>query len=507
MLRVKRPCADGKNAEPLVNIHARPLSFDRLEDPALLRQEAYIDGGWHTGAGARFDVRDPATDGLVASVASLPGEDVSMAVDAASRALGSWKSRLPAERARLLWRWHDLIMAARQDLALIMTLEQGKPLAEALGEIDYAASFVGWYAEEARRMNVEGVTPHLEGAEMMVRREAIGVAAVMTPWNFPSAMLTRKAAAALAAGCTVVAMPSSQTPLSALALAELSQRAGLPAGTFNVVTGDAPEIGALLCRHKAVRIVSFTGSTEIGRLIASQCAPTMKRMVMELGGHAPFIVFSDADVDKAVDIAVAAKFATSGQDCLAANRIYVQRGIYSVFCERFAEAIGRLKVGNGLDEGVDIGPLMHKGAVGKVDAQVRDAIARGARCLVGGTGPQDLFYPPTLLVDVPADALILHEETFGPVAAVVPFDSEDEVVERANDTEYGLVAYVLTSDAARALRLSRRLDYGMVAVNRVRITGAPIPFGGVKQSGLGREGSRHGLEAFTELKYVCIDLE
>jgi aspartate-semialdehyde dehydrogenase len=419
-----------------------------------------------------------------------------------------WKTLLPQERSKILRNWFELIVAAKEDLALLMTLEQGKPLTESRGEIDYAASFVEWYAEEAKRVNAESVTSHLPGAEMVVRREPIGVVGVVTPWNFPSAMLTRKAAAALAAGCTVVAHPSSETPLSALALAELGERAGLPAGVFNIVTGDAATIVGCLCEDARVRAMSFTGSTGIGRLIAQKCAPTMKRLVMELGGHAPLIVFDDADLDKAVRIAIDAKFATSGQDCLAANRIYVQRGIYDAFCKEYAARVEALKVGNGLAPDSEIGPLMHERAVKKVEEQVADAQERGGRLLVGGKrqAPGSLFYLPTLLADVPDDALIMREETFGPVAAVTPFDSEDEVVARANDTEYGLVAYVVTDNGARQRRLANALDYGMVAVNRVKITGAPIPFGGVKQSGLGREGSRHGLEAFTDLKYVCLDL-
>jgi aspartate-semialdehyde dehydrogenase len=389
-----------------------------------------------------------------------------------------------------------------------MTLEQGKPLKESRGEIDYAASFIEWYAEEAKRLNAEGVTSHLPGAEMSVRREPLGVAGVITPWNFPSAMLTRKAAAALAAGCTIVAHPSSQTPLSALALAELGERAGLPAGVFNVVTGAAAPIVETLCADSRVRALSFTGSTEIGRKIAGQCAATMKRLVMELGGHAPLVIFADADPDRAAQIALDAKFATSGQDCLAANRIYVERPLYDAFCAAFARRIEALKVADGLTPDADIGPLMHDRAVAKVEEQVSDAMARGARLICGGSrheaGP--LFFQPTLLIDVPDDALIMQEETFGPVAAVTPFDSEDEVVRRANDTEYGLVAYVVTENGARQRRMAAALDYGMVAVNRVRITGAPVPFGGVRQSGLGREGSRHGIEAFTDLKYVCLDL-
>jgi aspartate-semialdehyde dehydrogenase len=489
--------------------HTRHEALGRLVDRRLHRELAYIDGHWVAGAtGKSFEVTDPGSGADVAWVASLDAEQAGMAIDSATRAYTAWRAALPQERSRILREWHALILAAKDDLALLMTLEQGKPLKEALGEIDYAASFVEWYAEEAKRLNAESVTSHLPNAEMVVRREALGVVGIATPWNFPSAMLTRKAAAALAAGCTVVAHPSSETPLSALALAELGERAGLPAGVFNVVTGDAATIVGRLCEDARVRAMSFTGSTEIGRLIAEKCAPTMKRLVMELGGHAPLIVFDDADIERAVSIAVDAKFATSGQDCLAANRIYVQSGIYDRFCETFAARVQALSVAHGLADNAEIGPLMHERAVRKVEEHVADAIGRGARCLAGGrrhaAGP--LFHEPTLLADVPDDALIMREETFGPVAAVTSFETEEEVVARANATEYGLVAYVVTESGARQLRLGRALDYGMVAVNRVKITGAPIPFGGTKQSGLGREGSRHGIEAFTELKYLCLDL-
>jgi aspartate-semialdehyde dehydrogenase len=491
---------------------ARPLrheALDRLADRRLLRELAYVDGHWMASEAAEsFEVTDPATGATIAWVATLDSKQTSKAIDAASRAFPAWRAALPQERARILRKWFDLIIAAKDDLALLMTLEQGKQLKESLGEIDYAASFVEWYAEEAKRLNAESVTSHLPNAEMMVRREPLGVVGVVTPWNFPAAMLTRKAAAALAAGCTIVAHPSSETPLSALALAELGERAGLPAGVFNVVTGKASTIVGRMCQDPRVRAMSFTGSTEIGRLIAAQSAPTMKRLVMELGGHAPLIVFADADLDKAVTIAIDAKFATSGQDCLAANRIYVQRPLYDRFCAAFARRIEMLRTGNGLADDTDIGPLMHERGVKKVEEQVADALAGGARCLTGGkrhpAGP--LFYQPTLLADVADDALIMREETFGPVAAVTPFDSEDEVIARANATEYGLVAYVVTENGGRQLRMGRALDYGMVAINRVKITGAPIPFGGVKQSGIGREGSRHGLEAFTDLKYLCLDV-
>ncbi|WP_209601089.1 NAD-dependent succinate-semialdehyde dehydrogenase [Sinorhizobium kostiense] len=483
-------------------------ALKQLKDRQLLRELAYVGGRWIAGReGKCLGVRDPASGSALAFVASLDAGQASEAIEAAEKAFRTWRDMPPQARAAILRRWYELMLAAREDLALLMTLEQGKPLAESRGEIDYAASFIEWYAEEGKRLNAESVTSHLAGAEMIVRREALGVVGVVTPWNFPSAMITRKASAALAAGCTVVAHPSSETPLSALALAELGERAGLPAGVFNVVTGKAAMIVGRMCEDARVRAMSFTGSTEIGRLIAAQCAPTMKRLTMELGGHAPLIVFADADVEKAADIATAAKFATSGQDCLAANRIYVERPILAAFEEAFTARIARLKVGPGIDAGTQIGPLMHERAVAKVEEQVEDALKRGARLALGGrrhpAGP--LFFEPTLLTDVPDEARIMREETFGPIAAVTAFDREDEVVARANDTEYGLVAYVVTENGARQLRLARALEYGMVAINRVRITGGPIPFGGWKQSGLGREGSRHGMEAFTELKYLCID--
>lgn len=484
----------------------RHVALDSLEDPGLLRELSYCDGRWIAGA-KDFAVTDPATGQPIARVTMAGVDEVYTAISAASQAFPGWQALLPEKRAVLLRNWADLIRKHRQDLALIMVLEQGKLLAEALGEIDYAASFPEWYAEEGRRLNTEGVTPHLPDAEMIIRREAIGVAALVTPWNFPSAMLTRKAAAALAAGCTVVAHPSSETPLSALALVELAERAGFPPGVFNVLTGDSIEIVGALCDDARVGALSFTGSTHVGKLIAGRCAPTMKRLVMELGGHAPLIVFEDADVGRAVDIAMNAKFATSGQDCLAANRIFVHRSLYDAFLKQFAERIAELRVGNGLEPDTDIGPLMHQKAVSGVEAQVRDALARGADCIVGGKPHPAgaLFYTPTLLANVGDDALIMREETFGPVAAVSAFDSEDEVIRRANNTGYGLVAYVVTENGARQWRLGRALQFGMVAINRVKITGGPVPFGGWKQSGLGREGSRHGIEAFTELKYLCID--
>jgi aspartate-semialdehyde dehydrogenase len=478
-----------------------------LSDPALFRGFSYVGGRWTAGAAAQMlPVSNPADGSHLGDVANLSASDSTGAVDAAQQAFGPWSSMLPQHRSRILRRWFELMLEHKEDLARIMTLEQGKPISEARGEIEYAASFVEFFAEEAKRPNIESVTSHLPDAEVEIWREPVGVAALITPWNFPSAMLTRKASAALAAGCTVIAHPSAETPYSALALAELAERAGFPAGAFNVVTGVAPVVVEPWMKDKRVRAVSFTGSTEIGKLLYRQGADTVKRLVLELGGHAPFILFADANLEQAVDEAIKAKFATSGQDCLGANRFFVERPVYDAFCAKFTEAASRLSVGIGMDD-PDLGPLMNEKAVTKQEEHVADAVGKGARLLTGGNRHKagSLFYEPTVLVDVPADALIMHEETFGPVAAITPFDTEEEALQRANDTEYGLVAYLHTQDPRRIYRASRSLQFGMVAVNRTKVTGAPIPFGGMKQSGLEREGSRLGMEAFTEVKYVCRD--
>lgn len=482
-----------------------PASFPKLQDMTLFCQQSFVGGVWTPATdGAVFEVRDPATGQTIGTVAKLSAAQAHAAVDQAAAAFPAWSGLLPQVRAGMLRRWFDLIVAHREDLARLMVAEQGKPISEARGEIDYAASFVEFYAEEAKRPNIEGVTSHLSNAEVEVWREPVGVAALVTPWNFPSAMLTRKAAAALAAGCTIIAHPSAETPFSALALAELAARAGLPAGVFNVITGDAAEIVGTWTKDSRVRALSFTGSTEVGKLLYRQCADTVKRLVLELGGHAPFLVFADADLDLAVDEAIKAKFATSGQDCLGANRFFIDRAVYDEFCTRFTAAAAKLTLGPGMDD-PDIGPLMNENALGKQEHHVSDALAKGARLLLGGKrdalGP--LFFQPTVLADVPAEALILHEETFGPIAALVPFETEAEALTRANATEYGLVAYLHTQDPRRIYRASRALEFGMVAVNRTKVTGAPIPFGGTKQSGIGREGARLGMEAFTEVKYVC----
>lgn len=479
-----------------------------MKDPALFREASYIDGKWRqSSSGAVIEVTDPASGRRLGAVPRLSGAESAAAARAAQAAFPAWSACLPQERAAILRRWFRLIEEHREDLALLMTLEQGKPVSESRGEIDYGASFVEFFAEQAKRPDIMGVTSHLPNAEVEVWLEPVGVAALITPWNFPNAMITRKAAAALAVGCTVVVHPSKETPFSALALAELAERAGCPAGVFNVVTGEPADVVGPWTEDPNVRALSFTGSTEIGRLLYGQCAGTVKKLSLELGGHAPYIVFADAKLGHAVDEAIGAKFATSGQDCLGANRFFVERSVYAEFCGSFAERTSALTVGRGVDD-PDIGPLMNQAAVAKQQAHVADAVSKGARLLCGGgvieeLGP--LFYAPTVLVDVPDDALILSEETFGPVAAIVPFDTEDEVVARANDTEYGLMAYLHTRDPSRIYRMSRSLQFGMIGVNRTKVTGAPIPFGGMKQSGLGREGSRSGLDAFSDVKYVCRD--
>ena len=472
-----------------------------LSDPELMPEQGDFPGN------GRLAVRDPSTGALVAQVAMSDATGARAAVDAAQAAFPDWSTTLPQVRAEILHRWHALIMEAKEDLSRIMVAEQGKPISEARGEIDYAASFVQFYAEEALRPNIEGVTSHLHDAEMELWREPVGVAALITPWNFPCAMITRKAAAALAAGCTVVIHPSAETPLSALALAELARRAGFPEGVVNTVIGDAATIVGEWTADTRVRALSFTGSTEVGRLLYRQSADTVKRLVLELGGHAPFIVFKDADLDRAVAEAIKAKFATSGQDCLGANRFYIERPVYQEFCERFTRAVEALTMGRGMDD-PDIGPLIHERAVEKQVLQVNDALKNGAKLLTGGAIDHDrgpLFFQPTVLADVPDAAAIMSEENFGPVAPLTPFDDEGEVIGRANATEYGLVAYVHSLDPRRIYRLTRALQFGMVAVNRTKVTGAPIPFGGTKQSGIGREGARQGLEAFTDIKYVCRD--
>ncbi len=472
---------------------------------ALAEAQAFAAGRY---SGPPIDVLDPASGHSIGVVPGLGADQMRTAIEAARLAFPAWRARLPRERGDRLMAWRALILEDIEALSHLITMEQGKPLADSRSEIEYAAEFVRWFAEEASRLYGEVIPSHLPDRKMMVQREPVGVVGLVTPWNFPSAMLTRKAAAALAAGCTAVAAPSMETPFSALALARLAEQAGIPPGVFSVLTGDPEALVGELCRNPTVRALSFTGSTRIGRLLAAQCAPTLKRVSLELGGHAPFIVFADSEVETAARAAVAAKYQTSGQDCLAANRIFVHEAIYASFVEAFVAAAADLKVGCGSDPATDIGPLINLATAAKSAEHVTDALAKGARLVLGGAppAPGSLLFPPTVLVDVTPDMAIMREETFGPVAAILPFSDEAKVIAAANDTEYGLVAYVFTKDLARAHRLGDALEYGMVAINTIRLTGAPIPFGGVKQSGLGREGSRHGVDEYTELKYICIGL-
>ena len=477
-----------------------------LRRSGLLREQAYIAGTWRSAnSGATIDVVDPATGSTIGTVPDMGVTETRDAIAAADAAFSAWRALLPQERTQHLRAWFDLIVASRDDLAAVLTLEQGKPLAESLGEIDYAASFVEWFAEGAKRLDGAVIASHLPNRLMTVRREPVGVVACVTPWNFPAAMLTRKAAAALGAGCTVVARPAGETPFTALALAELADRAGMPAGVFNVVTGAPEPIVGELCASPVVRALSFTGSTEVGKKLLRQGADTVKRMSMEFGGHAPFIVFPDVDLDDAVAAAVVAKFQTSGQDCLAANRIFVNDAIYDAFLAAFAKRVAALKVGNGFAPGVEIGPLMSARAVAKCEAHVADALAKGGRLLAGGREHPlgGTFFSPTVIADATDDMAVFREETFGPVAAVSRFSAEAEVIRRANATRYGLVAYLHAADHGVIQRVSGALAFGMVAVNCVKITGAPVPFGGMKESGLGREGGRHGFDEFTDIKYVC----
>jgi succinate-semialdehyde dehydrogenase/glutarate-semialdehyde dehydrogenase/aspartate-semialdehyde dehydrogenase len=480
-------------------------ALDQLRRPDLLETRAWIDGQWIEGE-SRLAVLDPATGATIARVAHCDVPWMDKAVDAACQAFLAWRDQLPAQRGAILRRWASLTREHAQDLAVIMTAEQGKPLKESLGEIAYGAAFLDWFAAEAERSYGESIPSHLAGSQLSTRMQPIGVTAAVTPWNFPNAMITRKAGAALAAGCSMIVKPAPETPLSALALAKLAQEAGVPAGVFQVVTGDAPSLSARLMQRPEVRAFSFTGSTEIGRLLLKQSAETVKKVSLELGGHAPFIVFDDASLEEAVAGCIGAKFATSGQDCLAANRIYVQRGLYEPFVAAFTRATAALKVGHGLEDGVDIGPMTRVSVANKSRDHIGNALSLGARLTIGGMDSAlgSHFVTPTVLADVTDEMDIAFEETFGPVAAILPFDDEQEVIRRANQTEYGLAAYVYTNDLRRAARVSDRLEFGMVALNTAKFTGAPIPFGGWKQSGLGREGSRHGLAEYMELKYVCV---
>ena len=478
-----------------------------LKDPALLRQRCYIDGRWQDADnGESIAVNNPATGELLGRIPKMGASETRRAIDAANAAFPGWRKKTAAERGKLLRRWSELMMANQDDLALIMTAEQGKPLAESKGEIAYAASYLEWFAEEGRRAYGEIIPPNGPDRRLLVTREPVGVCAAITPWNFPSAMITRKAGAALAAGCTMVAKPATQTPFSALALAELAERAGIPKGVFNVVTGAARAIGGEICANPIVRKLSFTGSTEIGSQLIAQCAPTVKKLSMELGGNAPFIVFDDADLDAAVIGAMASKYRNAGQTCVCANRLLVQDGVYEAFAEKLAVAVAALKVGNGLEEGVSQGPLIDQAAVAKVEELLADATDKGARIVCGGK-PHALgrtFFEPTIVADVTPDMRMAREEIFGPVAPLFRFKTEEDAIRMANDTEFGLASYFYARDMGRVFRVSEGLEYGMVGVNTGLISTEIAPFGGVKSSGLGREGSRHGLDDYLEMKYVCL---
>ena len=478
-----------------------------LKDSALLRQQCYIDGAWvGADSGATIAVKNPATGDAIGSIPKMGAAETRRAIIAANAALPGWRAKTAAERGKLLRRWSELMLENQADLALIMTSEQGKPLAEARGEIAYAASYLEWFAEEGRRAYGEIIPPNGPDRRLLVTREPVGVCAAITPWNFPAAMITRKAGAALAAGCTMIAKPATQTPFSALALAELAERAGIPKGVFSVVTGAARDIGGEICANPIVRKLSFTGSTEIGSQLIAQCAPTVKKLSMELGGNAPFIVFDDADLDAAVAGAIVSKYRNAGQTCVCANRLLVQDGVYDAFAEKLAAAVAALKVGNGVDEGVNQGPLIDQAAVAKVEELLADAVVKGARILCGGK-PHALgrtFFEPTIVADVTPDMRMAREEIFGPVAPLFRFKDDAEAIRMANDTEFGLASYFYARDVGRIFRVSDALEYGMVGVNTGLISTEIAPFGGVKSSGLGREGSRHGLDDYLEMKYVCL---
>ncbi len=480
----------------------------KLKKPQLLRQECYIDGEWVRGEGDdRLAVHNPATGELLGHVPALGRSQTAAAIAAADRAWPQWRKLTARERSRILRRWYDLILENQDDLAAIMTAEQGKPLAEARGEIVYGANFVEWFAEEAKRVYGDTIPMGQPGKRIIVIKQPVGVCAAITPWNFPSAMITRKAAPALAAGCPVVVKPAAQTPFSALALAWLAHEAGMPAGVFNVITGPAREIGAELTENPVVRKLSFTGSTEVGKLLMRACASTVKKISLELGGHAPFLVFDDADLDEAVQGAIASKYRNSGQTCVCANRFIVQEGIYDAFAEKLIRAVrDNLKVGNGFEEGVNQGPLIDLNAVRKVEEQIKDALARGARIGCGGRrlGESGFFFEPTILLDVTPEMRIAREETFGPVAPLFSFSTEEQAVAMANDTPYGLASYFYSRDVGRVWRLAESLEYGMVGINTGIMSTEAAPFGGIKESGIGREGSKYGMDEYLELKYLCL---
>ena len=491
-----------------MDMKTSPLAL--LKDPTLLKTDGLINGKWVAGSG-RFDVLDPATGHKLADVANLGPKDAEAAIAAANAAWPAWKAKTAKERSIILRKWYDLLMANQEDLGRILTAEQGKPFAEAKGEIAYGASFVEWFAEEAKRVNGETLPQFDNNRRLIVLKQPIGVCAAITPWNFPLAMITRKVAPALAAGCPVIIKPAELTPLTALAAAELAIRAGIPAGVLNMLCADADNsiaVGKVLCESSVVRHISFTGSTEVGRILMAQCAPTVKKMSLELGGNAPFIVFDDADIDSAVEGAFASKYRNAGQTCVCSNRIYVQAGVYDSFVDKFAAKVKTTKVGNGFDEGVSQGPLIEEAALVKVQRHVDDAVAKGARVMTGGKRLTNIgsgqFFEPTVVADATADMLCAKEETIGTFAPVFKFHTEQEAIDAANNTEFGLASYFYSRDVGRIFRVSEALEYGMVGINVGILATEHVPFGGVKQSGLGREGSHHGMDDYVEIKYLCV---
>ncbi len=476
-----------------------------LHDRELFREACFVGGEWTAAAdGATFTVDDPATGEVIGTVPLCRRSETRRAIDAAAASLADWQARTAKERAVLLRAWFDLIMASQEDLARLMTLEQGKPLAESRGEVSYGAGFIEWFAEEGRRTYGDTIPSHARDKRLFVLKQPVGVVGCITPWNFPIAMITRKVGPALAAGCTVVVKPASQTPYSALALAVLASRAGLPPGVFNVVTGSATDVGGELTSNSLVRKISFTGSTAIGKVLMAQCASTVKKLSLELGGNAPFIVFDDADLDRAVEGAIASKYRNSGQTCVCANRLLIQGSIYDEFAERLTRAVGQLKVGSGFDHGVVQGPLIDLAAVEKVESHIRDAVAKGASVAIGGERRGGLFFAPTVLTGVTPAMAVAREETFGPVAPLFRFETDADAIAMANDTEFGLAAYFYGQDLRRVWRAAEALEYGIVGVNTGLISTEVAPFGGVKESGIGREGSKYGIDEYLEVKYVCI---
>ena len=481
----------------------------QLHNQDLFRQQAYIDGQWvDADNGQTIAVNNPATGEILGNVPKMGRAETRRAIDAAERALPAWRDLTAKDRANRLRKWFELMMANQEDLARLMTMEQGKPLTESRGEIAYAASFLEWFGEEAKRVYGDTIPGHQQDKRIIVLKQPIGVTAAITPWNFPSAMITRKAGPALAAGCTMVLKPASQTPYSALALAALAEQAGIPAGVFSVVTGSAGEVGSELTGNPKVRKLTFTGSTEIGRQLMAECAQDIKKVSLELGGNAPFIVFDDADLDAAVEGALISKFRNNGQTCVCANRLYIQDGVYDAFVDKLVAAVNKLQLGNGLEAGITTGPLIDAQAVAKVQEHIEDAVSKGARIVSGGK-PSALagtFFEPTILVDVPTSALVSKDETFGPLAPLFRFKDEAEVIAMSNDTEYGLASYFYARDLGRVFRVAEALEYGMVGINTGVISNEVAPFGGIKASGLGREGSKYGIEDYLEIKYLCLSL-